>query len=233
MALQRIKRVSAIIVAAGEASRMGGEKMLLELGGEPVLLRTLREFEKSPLIYEIIVVTREDQLERVASYSEAGITKLSKVIVGGATRSESVQNGLFAVSRSSHFIAIHDGARPLVTQQVIRDAVHRAERYNAAAPAVPVKATIKRAKNSVVLETPERSELFEIQTPQVFSAELIKGAISAAVAAKKQYTDDCAAVEAIGVTVHITKGDYENIKLTTPEDMLIAEAILAGRGDGA
>lgn len=199
----------------------------MPLAGEPVILRTLRAFEKSPVIGEIIVVTRFDLLEDIAAFGSE-IKKLKKVIVGGKTRTESVQNGLFAVSKRARLIAIHDGARPLVSQEIIRDAVHRAERYNAAAPAVPVTSTIKQVKSSVVIETPERSELFEVQTPQVFAADLIKGAVSAAISANRQFTDDCAAVEAIGATVHITKGSHENIKLTTPIDMTIAEAILSG-----
>lgn len=225
LAITRIKRVSAIIVAAGKSERMGGEKMLMELNGEPLIMHTLRVFEASPVITEIVVVTRADLIESVSELG-AEITKLSKVVVGGKTRTESVQNGLFAVSKRSGLIAVHDGARPFVTKQIIRDAVHRAEKYHAAAPAVPVKSTIKQVKSSVVIKTPERAELFEVQTPQVFDADLIKGAIAAAIGSGKQYTDDCAAVEAIGAAVHITKGAYGNIKLTTPDDLILAEAIL-------
>jgi len=225
--MKRIKYVTAIIVAAGESQRMGADKLMLALAGEPVLLHTLRAFEASPVISEIVVVARADMIEQVAELGGAnGITKLAKVIVGGKTRTESVQNGMYAVSRRTKYIAIHDGARPLVSQQIIRDAVHRAERYNAAAPAVPVKSTIKQVKSSVVIATPERVELYEVQTPQVFDADLIKGAIAAAMQSGKQHTDDCAAVEAIGAAVHITKGSYENIKLTTPEDMIFAEMML-------
>ena len=228
MAAKRNKNVTAIIVAAGESRRMGDDKLMLELAGVPVLLHTLRAFELSTVISEIIVVTRLDLLEQVAELaSSGGITKLTKVITGGNTRTESVQNGLYAVSRRAKYIAIHDGARPLVSQKIIRDTVSKAEKHNAAAPAMPVKSTIKQVKNGVVVATPERSELYEIQTPQVFDADLIKGAIAAAMQKNKQYTDDCAAVEMIGATVYITEGSYENFKLTTPEDMLVAEMIMS------
>ena len=237
--IKRIKRVSAVIVAAGESRRMGTDKLMMELAGVPVLLHALRAFEVSPVITEIIVVTRADMLEQVAELGvNGGIKKLTKVIAGGDTRTESVQNGLYAVSRRAKLIAIHDGARPLVSQQIIYDAVNCAEKYNAATPAVPVKSTIKQVKNNVVTSTPERSELYEVQTPQVFDVALIKGAIAAAMKDGKRYTDDCSAVEAIGATVHITKGSYENFKLTTPEDLLVAEimmglAALRQAGSGA
>ena len=227
--LSRMRKThaAAIIVAAGEARRMGADKQMLELAGVPVLLHTLKAFEVSPLISEIIVVTRTDTLELVAGLAKtAGITKLTKVMAGGETRTESVQNGLYAVSHRAKLVAIHDGARPLVSQKIILDAVNKAVKYNAAAPAVPVKSTIKQVQRGYVVSTPERSELYEVQTPQVFDVDLIKGAIAAATKSGKQYTDDCAAVEAIGATVYITKGAYENMKLTTPEDLIIAEMFL-------
>ena len=212
---------------------MGADKQFLELLGLPVLLYSLKAYEASPVISEIIVVTREDTLEQVAELvRSAGIKKLTKVMAGGETRPESVQNGLFAVSRRTTHVAIHDGARPLVSQRIISEVVDKAIKYNAATPAVPVKSTIKQVKRSIVVSTPERSELYEVQTPQVFDIDLIKGALAAANKANKQYTDDCAAVEAIGATVHITKGEYENMKLTTPEDILIAEALIIGAAAG-
>ncbi|MDR0446090.1 MAG: 2-C-methyl-D-erythritol 4-phosphate cytidylyltransferase [Oscillospiraceae bacterium] len=222
--------VSAVIVAAGASERFGGDKMFARLGGEPVVLRTLRAFQECRVISEIILVTRTEDMERAASLAQdAGITKLTQVTRGGETRVESVLSGLFAVSKKANVIAVHDGARPLVTQDIIRDAIRGAERYNAAAPAVPVKGTIKQAKGGVVVSTPDREELFEAQTPQVFAAELIRGAIELAVKKGQAPTDDCRAVENIGVTVHLTRGSYENIKITTPEDMIIARAILKSR----
>ena len=233
MFFKRKTFVSAIIVAAGESQRMGADKQFLELLGLPVLLYSLKAYEASPVISEIIVVTREDTLEQVAELIQsAGISKLTKVMAGGETRPESVQNGLFAVSRRTTHVAIHDGARPLVSQRIISEAIDKAIKYNAATPAVPVKSTIKQVKRSIVVSTPERSELYEVQTPQVFDIDLIKGALAASNKANKQYTDDCAAVEAIGATVHITEGGYENMKLTTPEDMLIAEALIIGAATG-
>ncbi|MDR1329033.1 MAG: 2-C-methyl-D-erythritol 4-phosphate cytidylyltransferase [Oscillospiraceae bacterium] len=224
------KNVSAVIVAAGASERFGGDKIFAELLGEPVILRTLRAFEGSPVIAEIILVTRESVIERAAELArDGGVTKLTQVTAGGNTRAESVLSGLFAVSKKSGFVAIHDGARPLVTKEIIGAAVAKAVKYSAAAPAVPVKATIKRANGGIVISTPERGELYEAQTPQVFAAELIRAAIELAVRRRESPPDDGAAVEALGAAVHLTKGSYENIKITTPEDMLIAEAILTGR----
>ncbi|MDR0905617.1 MAG: 2-C-methyl-D-erythritol 4-phosphate cytidylyltransferase [Oscillospiraceae bacterium] len=228
--MRRRRFASAVIVAAGASLRMGQNKAFMELAGEPVILRTLRAFEASPVISEIIAVCREEDMERVAQLaSESGITKLAHVVIGGASRPLSVYNGLQAVSKKADIIAIHDGARPLVTNEIIRDAVHKAEKYHAAAPAVAVKATVKEADNGVVLRTPPRERLFEAQTPQCFDADLIRAALVSAIRKKLAITDDCAAVEVLGCTVYLTEGSYENIKITTPEDLAVAEAIIARR----
>ena len=221
---------SAVIVAAGASRRMGQDKMFMELAGEPVILHTLRIFEASPVVSEIIAVCREEDTERLAQLAvKGGITKLTHIVAGGESRPVSVYNGLCAVSRKATVVAVHDGARPLVTQKIINEAVLRAMRFHAAAPAMPVKATVKEAKNGVVISTPERASLFEAQTPQVFDVDLLRGALVAAIASGRELTDDCSAVEALGATVHLTEGSYENIKITTPEDITIAEAILAKR----
>ena len=228
---KRRQITSAVIVAAGASQRMGGvSKVFAELGGEPVLLHTLRTFEASPVIREIVVVCRPEELERVAQFALAGgIRKLTQVVIGGASRPLSVYNGLLAVSKKATHVAIHDGARPLVTQEIIAKTVAAAWKFHAAAPAVAVKATVKEAERGIVVATPPRARLYEAQTPQVFDADLIRGALVAAIRKKLPLTDDCAAVEALGVAVHLTDGDYENIKLTTPEDMIVAEAILERR----
>lgn len=222
---------TAVIAAAGESTRMGADKLFLPLAGVPVLARTLLQFEQCRAITEIIVVTREDHIVPVADLCKTyGITKATKILLGGATRTESSAAGVFQADRHSGLIAIADGARPLVTPELITSVVEAAKTYRAAAPAVPVKDTIKTAENGVVTGTPDRSRLFAVQTPQVFDADLIKGALTKALREKLPVTDDCSAVEAMGHPVYLIDGSYENIKITTPEDLALAEALLAARG---
>ena len=147
----------------------------------------------------------------------------------GDTRTASVLAGAREVSGEAELIAIHDGARPLVPPEVVDAAILRAAECGAAAPAVPVKDTVKRASGALVEATLDRDSLFAVQTPQVFQADLIRGALQKALDDGAAVTDDCAAVERIGMTVALTEGSYENIKITTPTDLLIAEAILSGR----
>jgi len=223
--------VTAVIVAAGSSLRFGQNKTFADLAGKPVLLRTLEAFQVSPAIDEIVVVCRADDLERTALLvQESTITKLSQIVVGGASRPLSVYNGLQAVSRRADLIAIHDGARPLVTQEIIVETVATARKYHAAAPAVAVKSTVKEARDGIVTATPERAKLYEVQTPQVFDADLIRAALVDAIRKKLPITDDCSAVEALGAAVHLTQGSYTNLKITTPEDVAVAEAIIA-RGE--
>ncbi len=221
---------TVVVAAAGASSRMGEDKLLLPLGGKTVLETTLLALNASPAVDEIVVVTAQDKLERVAAMREAcGLAKLTKVVLGGQTRTESALAGVCEADRRAKIICIHDGARPFVTDDVIEDAVHRAVLHLAAAPAIPVKDTIKVAADGVVTATPERSGLFAVQTPQAFQAELIKAALSSAVASGISYSDDCAAAEAMGVPVHLSRGSEENIKLTTRDDLLLAELILKKR----
>ncbi len=223
---------SAIVPAAGQSSRMGEDKVLLPLGDVPVLLRTLRVLEENPYITEIIVVTREDLIVPVGHLcKDAALAKVRKVVTGGETRTASVLAGLREADPAAELIAIHDAARPLVTEEVVSEAILKAAKCGAAAPAVPVKDTIKRAVDGVVESTPDRSELFAVQTPQVFEHGLILGALEKAVADGAELTDDCAAVERIGMKVSLTVGSYENIKLTTPSDLAVAQAILERRGE--
>ncbi len=223
---------SAVVPAAGRSNRMGEDKILLPIGEVPVLLRTLRTLEACPYITEIIVVTREDLIVPVAQLcKDAALLKVRKVVVGGENRTASVLAGLREVDSNAQLIAIHDGARPLVTEEIINETVLRAAQCGAASPAVPVKDTIKRAVAGTVVDTPDRSELYAVQTPQVFEHGLILGALEKAAADGVELTDDCAAVERLGVPVQLTMGSYENIKLTTPSDLAVAEAILEGRGE--
>lgn len=223
---------SVVVPAAGRSNRMGEDKILLPLGDVPVLIRTLQVLEACPYITEIVVATREDLLVPVAQLcKDATLYKVRKVVVGGESRTASVLAGLREVDPDAELVAIHDGARPLVTEEVISEVILKAAQCGAAAPAVPVKDTIKRAAAGTVLSTPERSELFAVQTPQVFEHGLILGALEKAVADGADLTDDCAAVERLGMPVQLTVGSYENIKLTTPSDLAVAMAVLEGRGE--
>ena len=224
-----LKKCGAVIVAAGSASRMGGiDKVMAQLHGEPMILRTVRTFQECDAISEIVVVTREDLIMRITDLCR-NLPKVKAVVVGGASRQESVNLGLNSLSTDVKLAAVHDGARPLVTWQVIDRVVRAAHTYGAAAPAVPVKDTIKVVKGGVVVNTPDRSTLQAVQTPQVFDFDLLRGALKKAQEDGAQLTDDCSAVERIGLAVRIVEGDEENLKVTTPVDLKIAEMILEGR----
>lgn len=216
----------AVIVAAGSASRMKGiDKVMAELGGEPILRRTVRAFEECDAIREIVIVTREDLIGNVMELCSQ-FSKVTAVVAGGADRPESVRNGLEMLSPKVRLAAIHDGARPLVTTSVIDRTVRAAHCYGAAAPGVPVKDTVKLVDGGLVKETPERSRLQAIQTPQVFDIDLLKGALEKAKKDSAPITDDCSAVERLGMSVRIVEGDERNIKVTTPMDLKIAGALL-------
>ena len=223
-------RCSAVVPAAGSSTRMGKDKLLLPLGEQPVLLHTLRALDACPYITEIVVVTREELIVPTGQLCrDAALDKVRKVIVGGATRSHSVLAGLGELSPDAELAAIHDGARPLVSQAVLEAVIRRASECGAAAPAVPVKDTVKRARDGLVTATLDRAELRAVQTPQVFQVDLIKTALQKALEDGAELTDDCAAVERLGIGVALTEGDYCNLKLTTPEDLAVAEALLAWR----
>ncbi|MBQ9046118.1 MAG: 2-C-methyl-D-erythritol 4-phosphate cytidylyltransferase [Oscillospiraceae bacterium] len=221
---------SAVIVAAGSSTRLGQDKLMLSLGGVPVLARTLLAFESCGLIDEIIVVTREDRLEEFAALRDRyGITKLTQVVVGGATRAGSSLAGVMAASKKATIIAIHDGARPLVTPALIERVLLQAEKRQAAAPVLPLKDTVKERSGDMLVKTPPRETLAAVQTPQAFQASLIRAALTEATEQKLAVTDDCSAVEAIGLPVAVVDGDEENIKITTAMDVLLAEEIIRRR----
>lgn len=224
-----LKRCGAVIVAAGSASRMGGiDKVMAPLRGEPVILRTVRAFQETDAIREIVIVTREDLIMPVSDLC-AGLDKVKAVVVGGGSRQESVWLGLNALSKGMELAAIQDGARPLVTPALIDRTVRAAHSYGAAAPAIPVKDTIKVEKSGLIESTPDRSTLRAVQTPQVFDFDLLRGALQKARNDGAEVTDDCSAVERLGKEVYLTAGWRENIKITTPEDLTIAEALLRER----
>lgn len=217
---------SVVVVAAGASTRMGFDKVLADVGGLPVIVRCLKSFEEAPSVSEVVVVTRTDLVPEVARLcQDFGLSKVVKVIRGGEDRTQSARLGTLECASKAKLIAIHDGARPFVTVQVIEDAVAQAAVNGAAAPAVLVKDTIKAAHNGLVERTLDRSELYAIQTPQVFDGDLIRAALQKAVDDGVSLTDDCAAVERLGMKVVLTPGDERNIKLTTPTDLLIGEVL--------
>ncbi len=218
----------AVIVAAGTASRMGGiDKVMAPLKGEPMILHSVRTFQNCDVVREIVIVTRADLLDEITALC-ADYPKVRAVVVGGASRPESVQAGLDALSKRVSLAAIHDGARPLVSVEVIDRTVRAAHNYSAAAPAIPVKDTIKVERGGVVAATPDRSKLRAVQTPQVFDMDLLRGALEKAKIDGAEITDDCSAVENMGMTVKLVQGDERNIKVTTPIDLQIAELFMEG-----
>jgi len=223
-----LKYCGAVIVAAGTASRMGGiDKVMAPLGGEPMILRTVRAFQQCDAIREIVIVTRQDLIVPIMDLCH-DCDKVQVVLVGGATRQESVRIGMGALSGKVKLAAIQDGARPLITWQVIDRTVRAANSYGAAAPAIPVKDTIKKVSGGIVAETPDRKLLQAVQTPQVFDIDLLKAALRKATEDGAEVTDDCSAVERLGMSVRIVEGDERNIKVTTPLDLKIAELFLEG-----
>ncbi len=216
----------AVIVAAGSASRMGGiDKVMAPIGGEPMVRRTVRMFQQCDAIREIVVVTRQDLLVMVMGLCK-DCDKVTVVVTGGSSRQESVTLGLNALSSRVKLAAIHDGARPLITDAVIDRTVRAAHTYGAAAPAVPVKDTVKIVRGGLVEQTPDRSLLQAVQTPQVFDFDLLRGALKKAAQDGAEVTDDCSAVERLGMSIKIVEGDERNLKVTTPMDLKIAEMLL-------
>lgn len=225
-------RCSALVAAAGASSRMGGVNKLLEpLDGVPVLMRTLTVLQTAEEIDEIIVAAREEDLVEVSRLCRTyGITKCTKVVRGGESRAHSVLLAALEASPEAALLAVQDGARPLLSPELVDRVVTAAARCGAAAPAVPVKDTVKAVRaDGAVEETLERDVLRAVQTPQVFEASLLKAALQSALESGVPITDDCSAVERLGKVVFLVEGEEENLKITTPVDMILAEAILSAR----
>ena len=223
--------VSALLVAAGNSTRMGGgNKQFLQLDGAPVLLRSILAFEACALIREIVLAVRSCDVDEVrAMVRRAGVQKVSAVVPGGATRQESVFAAAACASGDCAYFAIHDGARPLVSEKVLEDTLCAAFQCGAAATGVRVKDTVKVVSpDGYITATPDRSTLWAVHTPQVFRKDLYLHAAKT-VPDSAAFTDDCRLLEAAGVPVRMVEGSYENIKITTPEDVCIAEGILRGR----
>ena len=224
-------RCAALVAAAGSSSRMGGvNKLLQPLDGVPVLARTLTALQLARRIDEIVVAAREEDFLEISRLCRTyGITKCTKVIRGGESRAHSVLLAALEAGEDMELLAVQDGARPLVTPELIDAVAEAAARTGAAAPAVPVKDTIKVTGDGVIAATPDRSRLVAIQTPQIFDLDFIRGALYKALEDDAPLTDDCSAAERLGMQVHLTEGSEENLKITTPMDLVVAQAILKRR----
>ena len=225
-------RCTAIVLAAGQGKRMHSkiQKQFLEIGGKPILYYSMECFQKSPLIQDIILVTGEDMISYCQSeiVEKYGFTKVCKVTAGGKERYDSVYAGLLCC-QDTDYVYIHDGARPFVTEEMIQRGYEAVKRTNACVMGMPSKDTVKLADPSgYIKETPDRKIVWNIQTPQIFSYDLIRGAYESI--RKKDMsnvTDDAMVVEQeTGTKILLVEGSYQNIKITTPEDLAVAEAFL-------
>ena len=225
--------VSAVIVAAGGSVRMGiaDSKQFIPLLDKPAIEYTLKAFQKCYLIKEIVIVCREQDVDRINELvNQTGFTKVSKVVLGGSQSSASVRNGIKAANEKAKYFAIHDGARPLITVDEIERVVEAAFETGAATLGTSVTDTIKIVDGFNKIEsTPLRSQLRAVQTPQVFERDLYMFALENAGENSLEFTDDCALIENMGGEVLVVKGSEENIKLTTPVDVILAESILKNR----
>lgn len=223
---------TAIIAAAGRSERMNGDnKLFMEIAGAPVLMRTLCAIDQTELVDEIIVATRADLLEQVADLcSRAGLRKSVRVVKGGDSRMTSVLAAAMEADPRAELLAVHDGNRPLIRPEMFDELVRKGAATFAVAPGMPVSDTVKIVDEDLrIKSTPDRRSLYAVQTPQVFQADILKAALESAMEAEISVTDDCAAVERLGKEVYLTPGDPENIKITIPLDLVIAEAILKQR----
>jgi len=233
MSIMRLAKICAIVPAAGQGQRMGGQgnKLLLKLAGTPVLLYVLRTLEQCPYISDIILPATEHDIPKIAEIvHQNGISKVRAIVRGGKERQESVYLALQAVDSQTDRIVIHDGARPLLTVQELNNFLEQAAFYEAAVMAVKPKDTIKLVdKEAWAVKTLVRDELCAVQTPQVFDRVLLEKVHKLAQECQYYTTDDSSLLEWRGHRVKVLSGSYENIKVTTPEDMLLAELILRQR----
>lgn len=221
-----LRHCGAVIVAAGSATRMEGiDKVMALLKGEPMIVHTVRAFQECDAVKEIVIITREDLIIPISDLCH-DMDKVKAVSVGGKSRQESVMLGLNLLSEKCELAAIQDGARPLVTWQLIDRVVRAANTYHAAVPVIPVKDTIKVTDGALVVSTPDRAKLRAVQTPQVFDFDLLRGALKQAYLDGAEVTDDCSAVERLGMSVKTVLGDERNLKVTTPIDLKIAELLM-------
>jgi 2-C-methyl-D-erythritol 4-phosphate cytidylyltransferase len=233
-----MSKVTVLIPAAGAGKRMGKApaKQFLALGDKPILAHTLLAFQRASEIDEIIPILSEEDLETcLGEIIEAyHITKVKTLVVGGKERQDSVVNGLHKLEKDAAIVLVHDGVRPFVTPEMIKEAVDYAKRGECVAMGVPIKDTIKEVNDQgMVRHTLDRSRLWAIQTPQAFPAKALKRAYEEASKQRVYGTDDATIVERMGGSVRVLMGSYENIKITTPEDLMLAEEILKRRYDAS
>lgn len=223
--------VHAVILAAGNSTRMGENKMFMSVAGKPVVLRSITEFVNHPLVDKITVVTRrEDVFTLEKLIAEISTDKKIKIVFGGSRRIDSVAEGIKTVKEKDAIVCIHDGARPLVTEKIITDAILGAETHGGAIPAVKVKDTVKIVSHDgFVAKTPDRSTLYSAQTPQCFRFSEFKSAMEKAIDSGEAFTDDASVFAYNGGKVFITEGSYENLKITTYDDVLTAQVLLINR----
>ncbi|MBE6880680.1 MAG: 2-C-methyl-D-erythritol 4-phosphate cytidylyltransferase [Ruminococcaceae bacterium] len=225
--MQKGKFISAVILAAGSSSRMGIDKITADLNGKPVLLYSVEKFLKS-CADELIIVASEGNIDAIKELlHNVKSEKPIKTILGGKERNESAVNAFNAMSENSDIISVHDGARPLVTCELCNRVTESAIENGGAIAAVRVKDTIKKVDNGFISDTPERKNLMSAQTPQAFTKEVYKKAIEYVAEHNAEITDDASAAELVGCNVAVVEGDYRNIKLTSPEDLIIAKAFLS------
>lgn len=217
---------AAVILAGGRGERMGGEKQFLDLCGKPLLLWSLETFLASGLFDETVLVLPP---ERIKSDGDRFLAMGLKLAPAGATRMDSLRGGLAAISPAAALVAVHDGARPLVTAALIKECLAAAAKHGASVPAVPLKDTVKRsdAKGDFVAATLQRAELAAVQTPQCYRRDALDALMKAADGG--DYTDESQLLERAGLPVKLVKSEYSNIKVTTPEDLVIAEALMKGK----
>ncbi len=222
-----MNKVSVIIAAAGSGTRMGGAaKQFLRLCGKPVIIYSMEVFDRIEAVEEIIVSVKREHMETVSEYAhEYKISKPLKLAEGGETRQQSVINALKLADEGTKLIAVHDAARPLIKEEYVRKCIRDAEVFGGAVLGVPVKDTLKTVYGGMVADTPDRSSLYIIQTPQIFQKELYIKGVNFALRNELDFTDDCQLAEAVGGKINVSPSDYANIKLTTPEDMVFAEIL--------
>ncbi len=222
--------VSVIIAAAGMSNRMGSKinKQFIAIDNKPILTHTLEKFEESKYIDEIILVSKEEEVEycRKEIVKRYGFKKVTNIVRGGKERQDSIYNGLLALNENTDIVLTHDGARPFVRKEHIEDGIKGVIEHGACVIGVPVKDTIKVINDKeVVHHTPKRSLLWAAQTPQCFWADLIKRGYEYAINEGIVATDDSSLVEKMGYDIKMIMGSYDNIKITTPEDLIIAESL--------
>lgn len=221
-------KIIAVVPSAGIGKRFGSNKTLVSLAGKPVLAWTLGRLQDIGVIDEIVPVLKDADMEECARIvEEYGISKVKCIVAGGDERQVSVYNGLKSLPKDTDVVIIHDGVRPFVTASVMMSAIDALERHDGAVVAVPLKDTIKEVdKDSIVIGTPRRDHFWAVQTPQVFRYDVIMKAYEKADFHKFASTDDSALVEKFGGKINIIPGSYNNIKITTPEDLYIAEMFI-------